>query len=125
MAGTIVSDTVQDGTGNSTSTTNVINGCAKAWVNFNGTTGATRTSYNVSSVTRSGSGAYSINFTTSLADANYVLAGTASSPAVPQCGVLCSAYNLTSTTSVCYAQSIYSPTGAGTDYTLVSAVIFR
>jgi hypothetical protein len=37
MAGTIVSDTIQDGAGASTSTTNVINGSAKAWVNYKGT----------------------------------------------------------------------------------------
>lgn len=45
----------------------------KAWVNFNGTTGAIRASYNVSSVTRNGTGDYTVNFTTVLADANYVV----------------------------------------------------
>lgn len=72
MAGTIVSDTVENGAGASTSTTNVINGSAKAWVNFNGTgTPAIRASYNVSSITRNGTGQYSINFTNAMADANY------------------------------------------------------
>jgi hypothetical protein len=74
MAGTIVSDTVQDGTGNSTSTTNVINGCAKAWANWNGvTTASIRASYNVSSITRTTTGSYTINMTTALADANYAI----------------------------------------------------
>ena len=36
MAGTIVSDVLQDGAGNSTATTNAIKGSAKAWVNFGG-----------------------------------------------------------------------------------------
>lgn len=46
---------------------------AKAWVNFNGTgTVAIRASYNVSSITDNGTGSYTVNFTTALADANYV-----------------------------------------------------
>jgi hypothetical protein len=45
---------------------------AKAWVNFNGTgTVAIRASYNVSSITDNGTGDYTVNFTTALADANY------------------------------------------------------
>jgi hypothetical protein len=45
---------------------------ALAWVNFNGTgTVAIRSSYNVSSITDNGTGDYTINFTTALADANY------------------------------------------------------
>ena len=48
-------------------------GLAKAWVNFNGTsTVAIRASYNVSSITDNGTGDYTVNFTTALADANYV-----------------------------------------------------
>lgn len=45
----------------------------KAWVNFNGTTspGTIRSSYNVSSVTKNGTGDYTVNFATALADANY------------------------------------------------------
>jgi hypothetical protein len=45
---------------------------AKAWVNFNGTgTVAIRASGNVSSITDNGTGDYTVNFTTALADANY------------------------------------------------------
>lgn len=46
---------------------------ALAWVNFDGTTspGTIRSSYNVSSVTRTSTGLYTINFTNILADANY------------------------------------------------------
>ena len=47
-------------------------GLAKAWVNFNGTgTVAIRASFNVSSITDNGTGDYTVNFTTALADANY------------------------------------------------------
>lgn len=49
---------------------------AKAWVNFNGTgTVAIRSSGNVSSISDNGTGDYTVNFTTALADANYVVAG--------------------------------------------------
>jgi hypothetical protein len=64
----------------------------KAWVNFDGTTspGTIRSSYNVSSVTKNGTGDYTVNFATALTDANYVTAlgggvgstGTGSSYAV-------------------------------------------
>lgn len=44
----------------------------RAWVNFNGTTGAIRGSGNVSSVTRSSAGNYTVNFTDAMPDTNYV-----------------------------------------------------
>jgi hypothetical protein len=44
----------------------------RAWVNFDGTgTVAIRASGNVSSITDNGTGDYTVNFTTALADANY------------------------------------------------------
>jgi hypothetical protein len=45
----------------------------RAWVNFNGTTTppTIRASGNVSSVTRNGTGDYTVNFTTAMPDANY------------------------------------------------------
>ena len=48
---------------------------AKAWVNFNGTTspGTIRSSYNVSSVTKSATGNYIVNFTTPMTDVNYTV----------------------------------------------------
>jgi hypothetical protein len=50
----------------------VINGSAKAWVNFDGTgTVAIRGSFNVSSITDNGTGDYTVNFTNALANANY------------------------------------------------------
>jgi hypothetical protein len=76
MAGTIVADQLQDGAGNSTSMDNAIYGSAKAWVNYKGTsTQSIRASYNVSSVTRNGTGDYTINFTNALTDANYAVSG--------------------------------------------------
>lgn len=74
MPGTLVITTLSDGT-NSTSATNAIQGSAKAWVNFIGSTGVIRASYNVSSVTRNGVGDYTVNMTNTLADANYSVSG--------------------------------------------------
>ena len=45
----------------------------RAWVNFDGTTGAIRASGNVSSVTSEGGGTYLITFTQGMSDANYVV----------------------------------------------------
>jgi hypothetical protein len=48
----------------------------RAWVNFNGTgTVAIRSSGNVSSITDSGTGNYTVNFTTAMPDANYAVFG--------------------------------------------------
>ena len=55
----------------------VINGSAKAWVNFNGTgTVAIRASFNVSSITDRGTGAYTVNLSTAMADTNGALVGS-------------------------------------------------
>lgn len=70
----------------STDVTNVINGSAKAWVNFDGTFGSSpytvanggiRAAFNVSSVVDNGTGDYTVNFTTAMTDANYAMAGAA------------------------------------------------
>ena len=53
-------------------------GC-RAWITFNGDTNAISANGNISSITdHGGSGDYSINFTNSLVDANYVVSGTVS-----------------------------------------------
>jgi hypothetical protein len=54
-------------------------GLCKAWVNFNGTgTVAIRAAFNVSSIQDNGTGDYTVNFTTALADANYCVNATTS-----------------------------------------------
>jgi hypothetical protein len=53
---------------------NQIGTLCRAWVQFNGTSGANpviRASFNVSSVTRTGTGAYTINFANAMPDSNY------------------------------------------------------
>jgi len=71
MAGTFVSDTIQNGAGATVPTTTVINGSAKAWIAYNGTAQTILSSFNVSSVTYVGAGNYTINFTTAFANTNY------------------------------------------------------
>lgn len=63
--------------GNSLTTAQIYNGTAKAWVNFNGTsTVAIRAQFNVSSITDNGTGDYTVNFSTALADTNYTVCCT-------------------------------------------------
>ena len=77
---TIKTANIANLSGTSTSVENVLNGTAKAWVNFNGTgTVAIRAGYNVSSITDNGTGDYTVNFTTAMLDTNYSVLGTASS----------------------------------------------
>jgi len=75
MAGTLTISTLSDGT-NSTSSTNCIQGSAKAWVNFNGSTAAIRASYNVGSITKNSTGNYTVNLTNAMSDANYSISTT-------------------------------------------------
>jgi hypothetical protein len=76
---TLVAQTISNGTV-STSSANVIQGSAKAWVNFNGSgTVAIRSSYNVSSITDNATGDYTLNFTNALPNANYAVAVSAGS----------------------------------------------
>ena len=47
----------------------------RAWVNFDGSNGSIRASGNVSSVTRNGTGDYTLNFSTAMPDTNYFVGG--------------------------------------------------
>lgn len=117
MAGTFVSDTIQDGTGNSTSTTNCIKGSAKAWVNFNGTptsgSATIRASYNVSSVTINGTGLYTVTFTTAFADTNYTTVGAASRYAYSTSSYASNFHAATISSSQVYLQIGYEDTYSG------------
>ena len=78
----IIATTLSNGSV-SVPTATVVNGSAKAWVNFNGTgTIAARDSFNVASLTDDGTGQYRVNLTTALGNANFavsVSAGTTTS----------------------------------------------
>ena len=65
--------TIQDTSGGNASTSEQIaQGRAKAWVNFNSVSSISiRDSFNVSSVTESATGDYQINFSSNMSNANY------------------------------------------------------
>ena len=73
-AGTL---TITRAAGNLTTT---IGGRVVAWCDFNGNFATTQTpnaNFNVSSITKNATGDYTVNFSSALANANYVVAGTA------------------------------------------------
>ena len=97
---------------------------AKAWVNFDGTTGTTvgtefrctiRDSFNVSKVVRTGTGYFTIYFITALTNNNYSLAGTALATVAGNGTVkpislmldYSTNYNNVATTSYCKIQTSY------------------
>ena len=72
MAGKIVADQIEHSTAGSLDTQYVVNGSAKAWVNFDGTgTIAARNSLNVSSLTDNGTGDYDVNVSSSFTAVDY------------------------------------------------------
>ena len=102
-------------------------GC-RAWVNFNGTgTVAIRASGNVSSITDNGTGDYTVNFTTALADTNYAAVSMAGQYGGGVNATL--GYNLDSNTRTTTAYRIYvvvpsSPTTT-TDIANATMAFFR
>ncbi len=101
----------------------VINGSAKAWVNFNGTgTVAIRASFNVSSITDNGAGDYTVNFTTALADANYSFLGTANYGLTNYNQIVSAPYQSAPTTT---AIRIVCSNGTIQDQLYVYCAIFR
>ena len=76
MAGKLIADQIQHSTAGSLDTQYVVNGSAKAWINFTClTTTSIRDSFNVSSVTDNGTGDTTISYTSSLSAAyNYSMA---------------------------------------------------
>jgi hypothetical protein len=127
MAGTIVADTLQNGAGTSTSMDNAINGSAKAWVSFNGVTTTTiRGSYNVSSVTRTATGAYTVNFSSALTDANYAAVVGFQSPQSNYNNIIQLTYNGTYSSSAFQMfVSQANSTSVGWDSPIVNAVVLR
>jgi hypothetical protein len=125
MAGTIVADTIQDGAGNSTAMDNAIYGSAKAWVSFVGSSGSIRASYNVGSITRNGTGNYTINFTNAISDSNYATFVTAnrSASGVDGYGSLYGAGTY-STTAV-QVLSAFASSATLQDASIVNVSVFR
>jgi hypothetical protein len=116
MAGTIVANTINTDTG-LFSTQNAYLGIAKAWINFNGTTSSPstiRSSFNITSVTKTGTGQYNLNFTTAMADANYVVVSFAKDVNISVIGGA-GIDGTTAPTTTTYAK-VASVNGAGSYY---------
>jgi hypothetical protein len=130
MAGTLVVDTISNGTV-STSSENVIQGSAKAWVNFDGVTTATiRSSYNVSSVTRNAASQYTVNFTNAMPDANYCINGAVGDSGGQTSGCwFTTGFNLggfnTNNTTSSFRVQVYFSTSQTTDVSHIYASVFR
>jgi len=95
----------------------------KAWVNFNGTgTVAIRASYNVSSITDNGTGDYTVNFTTALADANYSAVCGSSDEGIVNSDTMVNPYTWSSS-----SVSVGTNTNSGTivNRSQVNVAIFR
>jgi hypothetical protein len=118
----------------STSTTesdNVAKRTAKAWVNFNGvgtfspnpSTSVIRSAFNVSSITKIGTGNYSMNFATAMADANYSAIASYGTHANPVATLNMSSYT---TSSVQFFSKIFNGSTGGNpeDSIICSIVIF-
>lgn len=119
----------QGGTASVPSNT-VINGTAKAWVNFNGTgTVAIRAAFNVSSITDNGTGDYTVNFATAMVDANYATSWNSGMKQVvwglPLFAGLSGIGNSDSQSTTQVRVIATSPQDAGVDNPQCSVVIFR
>jgi hypothetical protein len=127
MAGTLTISTLSDGT-NSTSSTNCIQGSAKAWLNMNGSTPALTTSYNISSITRNATGQFQVNITNALTDANYSCVGTASIAGSTFNNVVtlnCWGATVKAPTSSIFYFTVDSPTLGAQNPTAINFALFR
>ena len=104
----------------------VVNGTAKAWVNFNGTgTVAIRRAFNVASITDNATGKYTVNFTTAMADANYALAGFSTFGAnTAPASALSAGNDFAPSTSSCTVKSSNTTSGGTQDAPYVCVAIF-
>jgi hypothetical protein len=92
----------------------------RAWVNFDGTTspGTIRASGNVSSVTRNGTGDYTVNLTTAMPDANFSIAVTSRILALDLS-------DSTARTTTSFRIVTADLSGNSTNYSFVNVAIFR
>ena len=100
-------------------------GC-RAWVNFNGVTTATiRASGNVSSVTRNGTGDYTVNFTTGMPDVNYSVVAMAQEVAGPSLVVMYVHRTAPYATGSIRLAAINTATTGVADSAFINVAVFR
>jgi len=100
-------------------------GC-RAWVNFNGTgTVAIRASGNVTSITDSGAGDYTVNFTTAMPDANYAVTVSQSISSGGAATIQFTREDLTARTASAFRTRVTNTSSAAVDAEQVNVAIFR
>ena len=102
----------------------------KAWVNFNGTgTVAIRASFNVSSITDTGTGSYTVTFSTAMPDANYSAVAATQAPTsntgFPMVGNFNNGGTITKTAYTSSSISVLCFGGGFQDPEYFSVVVFR
>jgi len=101
------------------SSTNVIEGLAKAWADLNGTgTPAYQDSYNFSSVTDNSTGNYTMSFTNSMGNANFAPSGVSGETSGTEMWEIS-----TRATGSFRIDNYKSDTGSSIDSTLVAMII--
>jgi len=123
---TLKVNTIQDTSGGGTTLVSAQN-TAKAWALWNTYTSHSLTnSFNVSSIADGGTGKTTVNFTTAMPNANYVVAGSASGPSGPGARVFSSPQyetNTSNATDKCYVGTTVTNTQF-IDADFVNLVIF-
>lgn len=106
-------------------TDTVVDGSAKAWVNFNGTgTVAIRRAFNVSSITDNGTGDYTVNFTNAMVDASYALSGSGSGGTSSLLCVVGADAATARTTTAARIVTTFANGSAAADTAVISVAIF-
>jgi len=98
----------------------------RAWVAFNGTTAPPTilASGNVTSVTKSAAGIYTVNFTTAMTDANYSAVASVDGVGIGNPAEAMSSVSRGNTTSAAKVTTI-ATSGSATDYAQINVAIFR
>ncbi len=127
MAGKIIADQIEHSTAGSLDTQYVVNGSAKAWINFNGQgTPAARDSFNYSSLTDNSTGNYTFGIANDMSNANYAAStiihpATSVSPAMHTCEADCSSGYLAGSLRV---ECAYSTTSTSrTEFDPITATV--
>lgn len=103
------------------------NRIAKAWVNFDGTLAGTitpRANYNVSSVTKNATAVYTLNFTTSMTDANYSAVFGAGNPSASRCWLAINSTPTTTSLQVVVMRDGYTEVRVDQDSSYTNIAIF-
>lgn len=104
MAGTIVANTINTDTGVFT-TNNAYNGIAKAWVSFTSTP-TVQSSFNIGSITKNGTGDYTVNFATSMPNTNYAINVSAMRQDSAVSGIMATVKNISNGTTAIQTGSV-------------------